>query len=313
MRSPLSPLGRLRLAILLAGLLSAGCSLARAPQGSPLAIVGVTVIDVAAGERLPGQTVLVRGSRIERVGPAAHVGVPAGATVVDGAGRYLLPGLADMHVHLYTEGDLLTYVANGITTVRNMAGDATHLALRRRIAAGEIVGPRVVTAGPVVEAELSHPDNVLVTDPAAVRAEVLRQRAAGYDFVKVYNRLASAVYDALVSVAAETGFPVAGHVPFEVGLERALEGHRSIEHLRGYLDALATTRLPEGASFRDRSVAWNDVPGRVADLVLLDADPLADVANLRAVRSVVLNGRLLDRAALDVLLDRAAADAAARR
>ena len=156
--------------MLLSLALSGGCSLAPPFRPAPLAIVNVTVIDVEAGERVPGQNVLVRGSRIERVGPAAHVGVPAGAAVVDGTGRYLLPGLADMHVHLYTEGDLLTYVANGITTVRNMAGDSTHLAFRRRITAGEIVGPRIVTAGPVIEGVLSHPDNVLIADPATVRA-----------------------------------------------------------------------------------------------------------------------------------------------
>lgn len=446
-------------AVLFSVVLAGGCSLAQPSRTALLAIVNVTVIDVVAGQQVAGQTVLVRGSRIERVGPAARVGVPAGATVVDGAGRYLLPGLADMHVHLYTEGDLLTYVANGITTVRNMAGDGTHLAFRRRIGAGEIVGPRIVTAGPVIEAELSHPDNVLIADPADVRGEVLRQRALGYDFVKVYNRLAPAVYDSLLSVAWETGFPLAGHVPIEIGLERALEGHRSIEHLRGYLHALATTPLPESSSFRDWSVAWNQVDetrmdelaartasagvwncptftftvhelsptaeherllarpelrylslsglpdrstasylrefsdddyaatqsglrrqfelvraldragagllvgtdswlsglaladeaallveagltparvlrmatsdaaeflgraddqgsveaGRVADLVLLDADPIVDIANLRTVRSVILNGRLLDRGSLDDLLNRAAADAAARK
>lgn len=446
-------------AALVAASLNGACSAAPAPGQTGVAIVGVTVIDVEAGERRPDRTVLIKGPRIERVGPAGGVDVPAGATVVDARGRYLLPGLSDMHVHLYTEGDLLTYLANGITTVRNMAGDATHLTFRRRIAAGEIAGPRIFTSGPVIEGELSHPANARITDPATVRGEVLRQRAMGYDFIKVYNRLSPGVYDELVAVAEEVGLPVSGHVPVEVGLERALAGHRSIEHLRGYLQALVTTPLPDTASFRDRSVAWNDAaigrmgdlasrtaaagvwncptfaftvhelspaagharllsrpelrylslsglpdrsttaylkefdersyratqeglrkqfrlvqaldragagllvgtdswlggfafadeaallvqagltparvlrmgtldaakylgrsqdlgtiaPGRLADLVLLDADPLVDITNLRTTRSVVVEGRFFDRAALDAMLARAAADAASRR
>lgn len=123
----------------------AGCG-----QGGSLAITHVTVVDVESGDRLPDRTVVMEAGRIAIVRPGAEVVTPAGATVVDGSGRFVVPGFADMHVHLYTEGDLLTYVANGITTVRNMAGDSTHLAMRRRIAAGTIIGPRIFTAGPVV-------------------------------------------------------------------------------------------------------------------------------------------------------------------
>lgn len=242
------------------------------PPLPTIAVTHVGVIDSEHGRFVPDQTVLIRDGRITAVGPAADVMIPAGADVVDGKNRFLTPGFADMHVHLYTEGDAFTYVANGVTTVRNMAGDTSHLALRARIASGQLVGPRIITAGPVVEgAPLSHPDNVRLESPAAVRPELTRQRAAGYDFVKVYNRLARPVYDSLVAVAGELGLPVAGHVPFAVGLDGALTARQaSIEHFRGYIQALLprSATPPSDASFRDWSVAWTQIDdGRIASLV----------------------------------------------
>lgn len=253
------------------GLSLAGCD--RSPERprephpiaatSIIAITRVAVVDVVQGRLLPDQTVIVGGTQIVSVGPTAETSIPAGAVVVDGTGRFLSPGFADMHVHLYTEGDLFTYVANGVTTVRNMAGDSTHLRMRRRVNDGVIVGPRIITAGPVVEAApLSHPDNALVERPSSVRAELKRQKAAGFDFVKVYNHLDRTVYDSVVAIASELGIPVSGHVPLEVGLEHALAlRQRSIEHFRGYIQALMPSGrpLPDNASFRDWSVAWERI------------------------------------------------------
>ncbi len=263
------------LALLAIAVLTAACaSASEAPisDAQSIAITHVAVVDVEHGVLHTDQTVLVRDGAIVAVGPAADATTPAGATVVDGRGKFLMPGMADMHVHLYTEGDLLTYVANGITTVRNMAGDTTHLAMRRRVASGTIIGPRIVTAGPVVEAApLSHPDNVRLEDPRAVRAELLRQRAAGYDFVKVYNRLSQPVYDSVTVVARAFGMPVAGHVPLSVGIDGALAARQhSIEHFRGYIVSL----LPYAAgaasdtAFRDWSVGWTRIDAsRIAPLV----------------------------------------------
>ena len=254
----------------------AGCAPSARPADVPgatvVAITDVSVVDVERGRLLADQTVVIRDGRIVALGAAASVPVPADADVVDGTDRFLTPGFADMHVHLYTEGDLLTYVANGVTTVRNMAGDSTHLAMRRRVAAGLVVGPRIVTAGPVVEAApLSHPDNALLEDPARARAELARQRAAGYDFVKVYNHLARPVYDSVVAAAEGLGMSVAGHVPLSVGLDGALAARqRSIEHLRGYVRELLPDAPPAASdtSFRDWSVAWNRIDTtRIAPLV----------------------------------------------
>ncbi len=253
------------------GLSLAGCD--RPPErprephaiaaASIIAITPVAVVDVVQGRLLHDQTVIIGGTQIITVGPTTETSIPAGAVVVDGTGRFLSPGFADMHVHLYTEGDLFTYVANGVTTVRNMAGDSTHLRMRRRVKEGVTVGPRIVTAGPVVEAApLSHPDNVLLESPSGVRAELTRQKAAGYDFVKVYEHLDRIVYDSVVAIASELGMPVSGHVPFEVGLERALAlRQRSIEHFRGYIEALMPSERPlsGNAPYRDRSVAWERI------------------------------------------------------
>ena len=248
----------------------ASASSGAASVAPAVAITRVAVVDVEQGRLVPAQTVVVRDGRIVAAGPADFVEIPDGADVIDGTAKFLAPGFSDMHVHLYTEGDLFTYVANGITTVRNMAGDSTHLAMRRRVASGEIVGARIVTAGPVVEsAPLSHPDNVLLGDPARVRREIARQQAAGYDFIKVYNNLARPVYDSVAAAAADLGLPVAGHVPFAVGLDGALAARQqAIEHLRGYIQALLPAgSLPSDTSFRDWSVAWTRIDTtRIASL-----------------------------------------------
>ncbi len=122
-----------------------------ADRANTIAFERVGVVDVERGRVLSDQTVIIREGRIAALGPSHDVPVPVGAAVVEGKGRFLVPGFADMHVHLYTEGDVATYVANGVTTVRNMAGDSTHLEFRRRVSAGDMIGPRIVTAGPVIE------------------------------------------------------------------------------------------------------------------------------------------------------------------
>jgi imidazolonepropionase-like amidohydrolase len=294
------------------------------------------VVDVEHGRLLRDRTVVVRGGRIAAVGSAAEVAVPSDAERVDGRGRFLAPGLADMHVHLYTEGDLFTYVANGITTVRNMAGDTTHLAMRRRVRSGAIVGPRIVTAGPVVEATpLSHPDNVALDDPATVSRELSRQRAAGYDFVKVYNRLAPAVYDSVVAVAARLRMGVAGHVPHAVGIAGALAApQRSIEHLRGYVEALVPPSAPvtPDSAFHAWALAWTRVDttrlaplvGRTAaagvwncptfTFIVHEMSPAAEHARLLArpeVRRLSLAGLPKDRATASYLRAFSDADFAA--
>jgi len=176
---------------------------------------------------LEHHTVVVRGERIERVGPAKDVAVPAGAMRIDARGLYLVPGLTDFHVHLNSPSDLASFLAFGVTTVAQLSGgEATApdiLGYKRLIAAGALVGPTIYASGPLIDASpLYNRVSVAADSPAAARALVASQKQAGYDMVKVYQRLKPDVFDALVAAAREQHIAVVGHVPDQVGLEHAL-------------------------------------------------------------------------------------------
>jgi hypothetical protein len=213
--------------------------------GQPtLAFVGVTVVPMTGGEAtLPDRTVLIRGGRIDRIGPRARVKVPAGAQIVDGRGRYLLPGLSDMHVHLeYVEDPnvLKLFIANGVTTVRSMDGRPFIREWRDRVKAGALLGPRIVTAGPIIDGSPpARDDNLAVADEASARAAVAAQAAEGYDFVKLYTNLSASAYEGAVAEAGRRRLRIAGHVPRAVEFERALEAQWSIEHLGDFAAAVA--------------------------------------------------------------------------
>jgi imidazolonepropionase-like amidohydrolase len=209
---------------------------AQAAGDAVTAFVDVTVIPMDAERALPGHTVLVQGDRIVAVGPSASVEVPAGARRVEGRGRFLAPGLAEMHGHVpppgapaqYTEDVLFLYVANGITTVRGMLGADGQLDLRRRTSRGELVGPTLYLAGP------SFNGNSVNSPEDAVRM-VREQRAAGWDLLKVHPGLTAAEYDAMARTAAEEGIRFGGHVPDDVGLMHAIRmGQETFDHVDGY-------------------------------------------------------------------------------
>jgi imidazolonepropionase-like amidohydrolase len=198
---------------------------------------------------LADQTVVVRDGRIAAMGNRAEVPVPPGALRVEGQGRYLLPGLADMHAHLsgyvtdpqgdrdaIARSEMLLYAATGVTLVRNMSGSDAHLDYRRRVESGELVGPRIFTTtnlvdGPKPVWKLS----IAMSDPARAEELVAGFVRDGYDQIKIYNELPREVYAALFDAAARNGLRVVGHVPFSVGIDAALAaGQYSIEHQRGY-------------------------------------------------------------------------------
>jgi imidazolonepropionase-like amidohydrolase len=222
--------------------------LAAALTSTPAAAQDVTVfrnvavipMDTPEPRVLEAQSVVVRGERIESIGPVADVAVPAGARVVDGAGRFLLPGLAEMHAHVpggndarYVEEVLFLFVANGVTTARGMLGEAAHLVLRERLAQHEVLGPRLYTSGPSL-------NDQGVSSPADAARIVSTQAQAGYDFVKVHPGPTREEYDAAVAAADESGIELAGHVPAAVGIMRALQARQAtIDHLDGYVEALA--------------------------------------------------------------------------
>ena len=201
------------------------------------ALTHVTVIDPATGKVLPDTTVVLRGDRITDVGRADQVRVDD-ATVVDLRGKFLIPGLADMHTHAQAEGiDNGLYVANGVTTVREMAGSPLVRDWRARIDAGTLLGPRYTVGSRIVDGRPSiwDPailDVVQVGDPREARAAVRDELARGADFIKVYSRLPREAYRALAAEAHRQGVAFAGHCPDEVAIDEAADlGQASVEHM----------------------------------------------------------------------------------
>jgi imidazolonepropionase-like amidohydrolase len=210
------------------------------------AITDVSVVPMTSDGVLAHHTVVIRGDRIVAVAPRASVQLPHEVTVIDGAGKWLIPGLADMHVHTWYDDDLVLFLAAGVTTVRNMWGVPQHLTWRSQIARGERLGPTIVTAGALIDgAPPDWPGSIVLASPDAAEPLVIAQKAAGYDFLKPVNRLTPAAYRALAAAAERHGVALAGHVPYEVGVDGALAAHqRSIEHLDGYLAALVPPGVP---------------------------------------------------------------------
>lgn len=222
-----------------------------APQDT-LAIEHATVLPMDRDTALTDHTVIVARDRIVWIGPAGTAPVSPRARRVNGRGRYLIPGLADMHVHL--DGgveELPLYVAAGVTTLRNMRGRPEHLAWRARTAAGTLVGPIIYTSGPTVAGprlfDFGRGFVGVRTEQDAAR--VARQQArAGYDMIKVHSRLTVPTYRRLLAVARAEEIPVVGHVIAEVGLTRTLAaGQVSLEHLDLALVDGDVSRLHEGA------------------------------------------------------------------
>ena len=220
--------------------------------------VDVNVVPMDTEGVLEHQTVLVRDGRIAAVG--REVAVPADALRIEGRGRYLMPGLADMHVHNWYEKEHLLFVANGVTTVRNMWGTPMQRRWGREIDAGKRLGPALHTTGPILDgARPTWPGSTIVTTVEAARAAVRRIKAEGYPSLKIYNALRKDVYGALVAEARERNVRVAGHVPRAVGIDGALAAQQDcIEHLEGYVKVEAERDRELAATTAARGV-WNCV------------------------------------------------------
>ncbi len=268
-------------------------------QQPAIAFVNVNVVPFDRERILAGQTVIVREGRIAEIGPTEKTKIPTGAVQIDGRGKYLMPGLADMHVHLtagpaqpddLTSQQLQLFLANGVTTIRNMIGKPEHLLVRDKVAKGELLGPSIYTAGPPLLG------NNVPTPEAAERA-VVEQKKAGYDLLKVHEGLSPETYAAIVATAKRERIPVAGHVTATVGLTRALDASQSsIEHLDGYLQAMVPadspvkptpsqvvlgpvlehideSKLPALAAATRKAGVWNDPTLTLFKLVVSDAKP----------------------------------------
>jgi len=213
---------------------------------SEIAFVDVNVIPMDSARILSNYTVRVRGDRIVEVGPTTAVKVPEGALRIEGTGKYLLPGLGEMHGHIpppqappeFVESVLFLYLANGVTTVRGMLGAPGQLELREKANRGEILSPTLYLAGPSFS-------GASVKSPEEAVERVRQQKREGWDMLKIHPGLSREAYDAMARTARDVGLRWVGHVPADVGLVHALEmGQETIDHLDGYIEYLKAESAP---------------------------------------------------------------------
>ena len=206
-------------------------------SGAAIAITHVTVIDVVSGAHLTNLTVLIRNGRIEAMAPI--VSVPEGAARLEGKGKFLIPGLWDMHSHHQGTGaeSLDLFVAKGIVGTRDMGGDADFiLPLRERVRSGATLGPEIVASGPILDdAPPDFPYRRRVTNAVEAKQAVDDLKRLGVDFFKVHDHTPREVFFAIAAEAPKVGLTFAGHVPMNVTVdEAAASGMKSIEHLANF-------------------------------------------------------------------------------
>jgi Amidohydrolase family len=216
-----------------------------------LAITHVTLIDGTGAAAQSDMTVVIRGTTIVAVGPSASTSIPNRATTVNASGKFLIPGLADMHIHLTGSGEpdgsrefvLPLLLANGITTARDMGGYLEGLKkLREEINSGKRLGPRIVFAGPYLDGNPpSFQPSIVVQNAAEAQTAVHQLKTEGVDFIKVQSRLSAPAYFAIAAAAQKEGIRFVGHVPDAVSPFAASDaGQASIEHLTGILLACSS-------------------------------------------------------------------------
>ncbi len=233
------------LAIVVALLQPVTAEVARGQPVPPICISHVTVIDTKTGAVAHDRTVIVLGDRIADVKESRGIEVPGGATLVDGTGKFLIPGLWDMHVHLalpesrmWARSVLLPLlVANGVTGVRDMGGDFQLItALRKEIRAGVLLGPEIVAAGPLVVGapDTATRETLLVSQEDDGFRAALTLKSSGVDFIKVVSTVPRGAYFSLAAEAKKQRIAFAGHVPESVSAAEASDaGQKSIEHFTG--------------------------------------------------------------------------------
>ena len=217
---------------------------ARSQQKPPqniLAISDVTVIDATGAAAQPNMTVIITGDRITKISKTDEAAVPKDAQVIDGKGKFVMPGLWDMHVHTVIgrlpELYFPLFIANGVTGVRDMAAPDFGFVkqLRKDIDDGKLIGPRIV-AGQMVDGPIPFWPGlpISVSDETSARKAVALSKDRGADFIKVYSLIPREAYFAIADEAKKRGIPFAGHVPFLVTAGEASDaGQKSIEHLEG--------------------------------------------------------------------------------
>jgi len=249
--------------VMVTGLVISFLSFTKAERAD-IAIQNVTIIDATGASEKPGMTVLIAGNRILRIGLTQKTRLAEGVRIVDGSGKYLIPGLWDMHIHPLEGKDIrwkefmALFIVNGITNVRVMFGDPKFHQWREEISSGQLTGPRMIIASP-------RPPEFASAEQG--RQFVQKNKSEGADFIKILSDdLPRAVYYAIADEAHKQGIPFAGHVPYSVSSrEASVAGQLSLEHkyavsipCAGNEEALRK-KLMNIDNFRDRIKALADI------------------------------------------------------
>lgn len=256
----------------------AGCTPPQAAPGT-IAFTNVNVLPMDRDGVVSDQTVVVVDGVITEVGPASSTRVGEGATLVDGTGRYLMPGLAEMHAHVPPGGNpprdavediLFLYIANGITTIRGMLGSEYQIPLADEIRRGDVLAPTFYVGAPSING------NSAPTPEAAERL-IRAHAAAGYDLQKIHPGVSLETWDRMVDVAGEVALTFGGHVPTDVGLVHAIEtGMSTVDHLDGYVQAVASddvvAQVNTGQAISLAGLVNGVDESKIADMVRLTVD-----------------------------------------
>jgi imidazolonepropionase-like amidohydrolase len=265
-------------------LLSVSLSASPQPQSqhNTVVISHVTVVPMDKEGMLQDQTVIVRDGTIWKISPGEQT--PKDALHIDGHGKYLIPGLADLHVHLFSAGDLSAYVFYGITTVLNMDGGPAHLRWRSQVQDGKILGPAIHTAGHTIDGFPPLNEMFLTAETPEQGSTLVReQKRAGYDVIKLYGTLRPDVFHAILDAAQQEKIPVVGHINRQVG---ALEVLKSSQVLAAHLEDLLSARFDHPPSDAELDEFANEIShSRITVTPNLNVNPtnIAQLKNLDAV------------------------------
>lgn len=287
----------------LGGIILAGNFSVSSNNTEVVIISNVNVIPMDCEHVSWNQTVEISNGLIRSINSSEQAETPPNARIIDGSGKYLLPGLIDLHTHICDPHDLALFLAHGVTTIRNMSdlpgwvkiifGFPDVLSLRQKVRDGVIPGPEIYTAGEILDgASPTSPFNAVITNKKEAEKAVARQKKKGYDFIKIYDNLTPEAYQSILDAAQKFQIPVIGHVPKKISINEALtSGLVSIEYLTGYIDNdRATFVIPQGEI--DEYVKRNQHTGiwNCPTLVIWDhvipPDQFTKIANLPEMQHV---------------------------
>lgn len=211
-------------------------------------IRNVNLVPMDKEQVIENQDIIIAGGFIKKFGATGSLKPASGSFMIDGSGKYLMPGLGEMHAHVPPIDNiepmkevLMLFALNGVTSIRGMLGHPLHIELKNKLQSGEIIGPRFITSGPSFNGNS-------VKSPEQGVAMVEAQKKAGYDFLKLHPGLTPQTFGPIAKKANELKIPFAGHVSYTVGIWRAIDaGYATIEHMDGFVESLVPgyEKIPE--------------------------------------------------------------------